>query len=100
MKMHDLLAPHEADSFPTFPFPVNLTSLSFHSSHYKYLGVGTIPWSPLACGKLARPTTSEETKRSKTDECIRVMVKGAEETSAQIINRYVLVILFSQQSAR
>ena len=92
MKMHDLLAPHEADSFPTFPFPVNLTSLSFHSSHYKYLGVGTIPWSPLARGKLTRPNTSEETHRSKNDSWLGIMVKGAEEASAEIINRCVAVV--------
>jgi len=34
---------------------------------YRAEGVGVIPWSPLARGRLARPLQAEKTKRFETD---------------------------------
>ncbi|ESK90783.1 aryl-alcohol dehydrogenase [Moniliophthora roreri MCA 2997] len=51
----------------------------------KYLGVGAIPWSPLARGLLCRPA-SEETARGSTDFFIK-MGFGKGDTSRQIVAR-------------
>ena len=34
-------------------------------AYCKYHGIGVIPWSPLAGGRLARPLAAEETPRAK-----------------------------------
>ncbi|KAI0355232.1 Aldo/keto reductase [Trametes cingulata] len=49
----------------------------------KLFGVGSIPWSPLARGKLTRPLTADS-KRSKTDPFMALYNSEATET---IINR-------------
>jgi len=51
----------------------------------KYLGVGTIPWSPLARGLLTRPVdTTNTTVRGKTDQWVG---KNIDEASKEIIKR-------------
>ncbi|KAI0669362.1 Aldo/keto reductase [Trametes maxima] len=49
----------------------------------KQFGIGAIPWSPLARGKLARPFAAD-TKRAKTDRFIGFFTNA---TSEEIINR-------------
>jgi aryl-alcohol dehydrogenase-like predicted oxidoreductase len=49
-------------------------------------GVGIIPWSPLARGRLARPW-AEETYRLKTDEIGVRFYEGAEEGDRAILER-------------
>jgi 1-deoxyxylulose-5-phosphate synthase len=48
-------------------------------------GVGVIPWSPLARGKLTRPV-GEGTDRSASDEFGSTLYDGAEESDRQIID--------------
>jgi aryl-alcohol dehydrogenase (NADP+) len=49
-------------------------------------GVGLIPWSPLARGKLARPAAQRDTARSKTDDFARQLYQASEEADARVIN--------------
>ena len=49
-------------------------------------GIGVIPWSPLARGKLTRPwSEKEETKRAATDEFGKTLYRGAVEAERAII---------------
>jgi aryl-alcohol dehydrogenase-like predicted oxidoreductase len=49
-------------------------------------GVGVIPWSPLARGRLARPWSGQGgTKRAETDQFGKTLYKGAEEADRAII---------------
>jgi aryl-alcohol dehydrogenase-like predicted oxidoreductase len=49
-------------------------------------GVGVIPWSPLARGRLARPWSEQGgTKRAETDQFGKTLYKGAEEADRAII---------------
>lgn len=53
----------------------------------KYLGVGTIPWSPLSRGLLSRPRhTGESTLRGKTDPYTS-MLQNNDDPNLAIINR-------------
>ncbi|MCB2047224.1 MAG: aldo/keto reductase [Novosphingobium sp.] len=47
-------------------------------------GIGVIPWSPLARGKLARPV-GEETLRSETDPIFKALYEKMAENDAQVI---------------
>jgi len=47
-------------------------------------GIGVIPWSPLARGKLARPV-GEETLRSETDPIIKALFLKMADNDAQVI---------------
>jgi aryl-alcohol dehydrogenase-like predicted oxidoreductase len=47
-------------------------------------GVGVIPWSPLARGKLARPWGTA-TKRAETDEVSRKLYEKTEEADARVV---------------
>ena len=49
-------------------------------------GVGSIPWSPLARGRLCRPA-GEKTKRGETDRFQRMY--DSMDSSVEIINRCV-----------
>ena len=51
----------------------------------KQFGVGAIPWSPLARGRLTRPL-DQQTKRGETDRSFGVYSKAKESTEA-IVNR-------------
>lgn len=50
-------------------------------------GVGVIPWSPLARGRLARPWESEHTKRYETDQFGAKMYSQTEETDHKVVDR-------------
>jgi aryl-alcohol dehydrogenase-like predicted oxidoreductase len=48
-------------------------------------GIGVIPWSPLARGRLARPWQSEATKRSETDRFGNTMYSKTEEADQKVV---------------
>jgi aryl-alcohol dehydrogenase-like predicted oxidoreductase len=50
-------------------------------------GVGVIPWSPLARGRLARPWQSENTKRFATDQFGTSMYSRTEEDDKGVVDR-------------
>ena len=50
-------------------------------------GIGVIPWSPLARGRLARPWQSENTKRFDTDQFGKILYSKTEEADRRIVNR-------------
>ncbi|HTH96717.1 MAG TPA: aldo/keto reductase [Stellaceae bacterium] len=49
-------------------------------------GIGVIPWSPLARGKLTRPW-DEETQRSGTDKVLASLYTRAEEADRKVVDR-------------
>jgi aryl-alcohol dehydrogenase-like predicted oxidoreductase len=50
-------------------------------------GIGVIPWSPLARGRLARPSGEGDTKRMESDRFGRLLYKRTEETDRAIIDK-------------
>ncbi len=50
-------------------------------------GIGVIPWSPLARGRLARPWLSEHTKRYETDQFGKSMYSHTEEIDHKVVDR-------------
>ena len=50
-------------------------------------GVGVIPWSPLARGRLTRPWQSETTKRYETDQFGKKMYSQTEEADRRVVDR-------------
>ncbi|MBZ5663257.1 MAG: aldo/keto reductase [Acidobacteriia bacterium] len=50
-------------------------------------GIGAIPWSPLARGRLARPWQSEPTKRYETDRFGKSMYSQTEEADRKVVDR-------------
>jgi aryl-alcohol dehydrogenase-like predicted oxidoreductase len=50
-------------------------------------GIGVIPWSPLARGRLARPWQSEPTKRSETDQFGKSLYSRSEEVDRNVVDR-------------
>jgi aryl-alcohol dehydrogenase-like predicted oxidoreductase len=56
-------------------------------------GIGVIPWSPLARGRLARPTNAEGTKRLETDQFGKSMYSGTEEADCKVIDKLTEVSL-------
>src|SRR5450755_3746907 len=50
-------------------------------------GIGIIPWSPLARGRLARPWQSEPTKRYETDQFGKSMYSHTEEADRKVVDR-------------
>jgi aryl-alcohol dehydrogenase-like predicted oxidoreductase len=50
-------------------------------------GIGVIPWSPLARGRLARSADGDATKRSDSDRFGRLLYKRTEEADRAIIDR-------------
>ena len=50
-------------------------------------GIGVIPWSPLARGRLARPWKAESTKRFETDAFGSGMYGKTEESDKQVVDR-------------
>jgi 1-deoxyxylulose-5-phosphate synthase len=48
-------------------------------------GIGIIPWSPLARGRLTRPWQSETTRRSETDNFGNTMYAGTEEADRRVV---------------
>jgi 1-deoxyxylulose-5-phosphate synthase len=50
-------------------------------------GIGVIPWSPLARGRLARPWQAETTKRLETDKFGNTMYSKTEEADRKVVDR-------------
>ena len=50
-------------------------------------GIGVIPWSPLARGRLARPWGAEGTKRFETDQFGKTLYSRTEEADGKIVDR-------------
>lgn len=50
-------------------------------------GLGLIPWSPMARGRLARPWKSEETDRTKSDAYGRVLYEASEAADKAVVER-------------
>jgi aryl-alcohol dehydrogenase-like predicted oxidoreductase len=50
-------------------------------------GIGVIPWSPLARGRLARPWQGEPTKRYETDQFGKSMYSHTEEADRKVVDR-------------
>jgi aryl-alcohol dehydrogenase-like predicted oxidoreductase len=50
-------------------------------------GIGIIPWSPLARGRLARPWQSEHTKRYETDQFGKSMYSQTEDADHKVVDR-------------
>jgi aryl-alcohol dehydrogenase-like predicted oxidoreductase len=50
-------------------------------------GIGVIPWSPLARGRLARPWKSESTKRLETDKFGSGMYGKTEQSDMQVVDK-------------
>jgi aryl-alcohol dehydrogenase-like predicted oxidoreductase len=48
-------------------------------------GIGVIPWSPLARGRLTRPWNSQKTERSETDYFARSMYTRTEESDEAVV---------------
>jgi aryl-alcohol dehydrogenase-like predicted oxidoreductase len=50
-------------------------------------GIGIIPWSPLARGRLARPWQSESTRRLETDRFGKSLYSKTEEVDRAVVDR-------------
>lgn len=50
-------------------------------------GIGVIPWSPLARGRLTRPWQSESTKRFETDLFAKKMYTQTEEADRRVVDK-------------
>ena len=50
-------------------------------------GIGVIPWSPLARGRLARPWQTESTKRYETDQFGKSLYSQTEEVDHTVVDR-------------
>jgi aryl-alcohol dehydrogenase-like predicted oxidoreductase len=48
-------------------------------------GIGVLPWSPLARGRLTRPWQSETTKRFETDQFARSMYSRTEDADRAVV---------------
>jgi aryl-alcohol dehydrogenase-like predicted oxidoreductase len=50
-------------------------------------GIGVIPWSPLARGRLTRPWKADGTKRSDTDQFSKAIYTKTEDSDEKVVNR-------------
>ncbi len=50
-------------------------------------GIGVLPWSPLARGRLTRPWGSGRTSRSETDKFQKTLYGGTEESDHVVVDR-------------
>lgn len=50
-------------------------------------GIGVIPWSPLARGRLARPWQTETTRRYETDQFGKVLYSRTQEADCKVVDR-------------
>jgi aryl-alcohol dehydrogenase-like predicted oxidoreductase len=50
-------------------------------------GIGVLPWSPLARGKLARPWAAETTKRSESDGYAKTLYAKTVEADKRVVDR-------------
>ena len=49
-------------------------------------GIGVLPWSPLARGRLARPWAAEATKRFETDQFGKTMYAGTADADRKVVD--------------
>src|ERR1700681_3747606 len=49
-------------------------------------GIGVLPWSPLARGRLARPWQAESTKRFETDQFGKTLYSKTEEADRKVVD--------------
>jgi 1-deoxyxylulose-5-phosphate synthase len=54
-------------------------------------GIGVIPWSPQARGRLSRPWKAEETDRSRSDKYGRALYEASEEADRAVVDRVAQV---------
>ncbi|HWQ11334.1 MAG TPA: aldo/keto reductase [Roseiflexaceae bacterium] len=54
-------------------------------------GIGVIPYSPLAAGRLTRDWSSEQTLRSETDQIARRKYDATAETDRQVVERVAAI---------
>lgn len=55
-------------------------------------GIGVLPWSPLARGRLTRPWEDKpSTKRGETDEFGKTLYQGAEDSDRAIVEQVGLI---------
>jgi 1-deoxyxylulose-5-phosphate synthase len=54
-------------------------------------GIGVLPWSPLARGKLTRPWTSAPTARAETDEFGKSLYAQTQDTDRRVVERVIQV---------
>jgi aryl-alcohol dehydrogenase-like predicted oxidoreductase len=50
-------------------------------------GVGVLPWSPLARGKLARPWDADATKRSESDNYSKLLYTKSADADRRVVDR-------------
>jgi aryl-alcohol dehydrogenase-like predicted oxidoreductase len=50
-------------------------------------GIGVLPWSPLARGKLARPWDAETTKRSESDNYSKMLYTRSADADRHVVDR-------------
>jgi 1-deoxyxylulose-5-phosphate synthase len=50
-------------------------------------GIGVLPWSPLARGRLTRAWAAETTKRSETDQFSKAMYTKTDEADKVVVDR-------------
>jgi aryl-alcohol dehydrogenase-like predicted oxidoreductase len=50
-------------------------------------GIGVLPWSPLARGRLARAWQTESTKRFETDQFGKTLYSKTEEADHKVVDR-------------
>src|SRR6201998_3900588 len=50
-------------------------------------GIGVLPWSPLARGRLTRPWQTESTKRFETDQLGKTLYSKTEDADRKVIDR-------------
>ncbi len=50
-------------------------------------GIGVVPWSPLARGRLARNSQSKKTARQQTDQYDKTLYQATEDLDRQVIER-------------
>jgi 1-deoxyxylulose-5-phosphate synthase len=50
-------------------------------------GIGVIPWSPQARGRLTRPWKAEETDRTRNDNYSRVLFQASEDADRAVVER-------------
>ena len=54
-------------------------------------GIGVIPWSPQARGRLSRPWKAEETERSRSDNYGRTLYEATEGADRAVVERVAAV---------
>ena len=83
----------ELNGFTRFVSMQNHLNLIYREEEREMLGlcieegVGVIPWSPLARGRLARPAEQQDTKRSTSDAFMRTLYQATEDADRAVIDR-------------